>query len=161
IKSQFHAFKQARMNATNNNNTATLQIDWPESYALKQAREEKSAYYYEQKISLGTGYVWSQKESYGFGCLSDDCNHMGEAAWASLLPLLKTLVNKNDIKYLNIISDSPVSQYRNKTIMFLVAQFVKQNRVEIKWIYLESGHGKGAADGVGAVIKRAMNEAVS
>ncbi|CAF4592708.1 unnamed protein product, partial [Didymodactylos carnosus] len=150
-----------RMNATNNNNTATLQIDWSESYVLKQSREEKSAYYCEQKISLGTGYVWSQKESYGFGCLSDHCNHMGEAAWASLLQLLKTLVNRNDIKYLNIISDSPVSQYRNKTIMFLVAQFAKQNRVEIKWIYLESGHGKGAADGVGVVIKLAMNEAVS
>ncbi|CAF4500295.1 unnamed protein product, partial [Didymodactylos carnosus] len=31
----------------------------------------------------------------------------------------------------------------------------------IKWIFLESGHGKGVADGVGAAIKRLMDHAVA
>jgi hypothetical protein len=30
----------------------------------------------------------------------------------------------------------------------------------MRWLFLESGHGKGIADGVGSVIKRLFDDAI-
>jgi hypothetical protein len=51
-----------------------------------------------------------------------------------------------------IVSDSPSSQYRNRFTLFLMNTLCNASSWE--WIYSEAGHGKGAADGVGAAIKR-------
>jgi hypothetical protein len=53
-----------------------------------------------------------------------------------------------------IVSDSPSSQYRNRFTLFLMNTLCNASSWEWEWIYSEAGHGKGAADGVGAAIKR-------
>ncbi|CAF3008769.1 unnamed protein product, partial [Rotaria sp. Silwood2] len=35
------------------------------------------------------------------------------------------------------------------------------HNIDIKWIFLESGHGKGVADAIGAAIKRKFNEIIA
>ncbi|CAF4571289.1 unnamed protein product, partial [Rotaria sp. Silwood2] len=67
------------------------------------------AFYFEQHVALQTGYVWLKDGSFSFGCLSDDTNHMAEAAWAGIQPLLNHLVDELEISTMNIISDSPIS----------------------------------------------------
>lgn len=57
-------------------------------------------------------------------------------------------------KKINVVSDSPLSQYRNKSIFFVIKKFAEDNEIDLTWIYLECGHGKGKPDGVGAVVKR-------
>ncbi|CAF1396719.1 unnamed protein product [Rotaria sordida] len=161
IKAQFSAFKQARLDALNTTHIATVQIDWSESFVLKQAREERSAYYNTQNISINSGYVWTKFNSYGFGALSDDTCHAGEATWASIHYLLIKLVKEQNINQINLVTDSTVAQYRNKTIFYLMGQFARAYEIEFKWIYLEAGHGKGSADAMGAVIKKAMADAVA
>ena len=39
----------------------------------------------------------------------------------------------------------------------MIQQFANEYEVTVHWIYLEAGHGKGISDGVGAVVKRAIN----
>ncbi|CAF1174485.1 unnamed protein product, partial [Didymodactylos carnosus] len=73
-------FKAAKTAAKETDDTATIQLDWSENYTVKQSREEKGAYYFEQHISILSGYVWSKNESFSFGSLSDDTNHMSEAS---------------------------------------------------------------------------------
>ena len=119
------------------------------------------AFYFEQHVSLHTGYVWLKDGSFSFGCLSDDTNHMAEAAWAGIQPLLIHLVHEKEVSTINIISDSPISQYRNKTMFYLMKRFAIQQKIKFKWIYLEAGHGKGIADAIGATLKRKMDEAVN
>jgi len=102
-------------------------------------------------------------DCYSFGSISDDTNHMAEAAWTAiqqLLNQLKTDSTKN-IKRLNFISDSVLSQFRNKTIFYFLKQYAITNQMTVKWIYTESGHGKGIADAVGAVIKRSMDQIIA
>lgn len=53
-------------------------------------------------------------------------------------------------------SDSPTSQYRNKGMFWLIKTFCKEFGISVKWIYLESGHGKGIPDGIGATVKKAI-----
>jgi hypothetical protein len=63
------------------------------------------------------------------------------------------LVNEKEVSTMNIISDSPISQYRNKTMFYLMKRFAIQQKIKLKWIYLEAGHGKGVADAIGAILK--------
>ena len=58
------------------------------------------------------------------------------------------------------ISDSPTKQYRNRYIASLLEHLVDTypEEITVKWIYLESGHGKGAADGVGATVKSKLKK---
>ena len=74
---------------------------------------------------------------------------------ASLLPLLKEL-EMSGIKHVNVISDSPTSQYRNKGMFWLVKTFCEEFNITVKWIYLESSHGKGIPDGISATVKKAI-----
>ncbi|CAF4677834.1 unnamed protein product, partial [Rotaria sp. Silwood2] len=161
IKSQFSAFKQARLDALNLPEIAAIQIDWSESFILKQAREERSAYYNTQNVSTNSGYIWTKSYSYGFGALSDNTCHSAEATWASIQNLLIKLVKEKNVKNFILITDSTVAQYCNKTIFYLIALFAKTFEIEFKWIYLESGHGKGTPDAIGAVIKKAMADAIA
>ncbi|CAF1280652.1 unnamed protein product, partial [Didymodactylos carnosus] len=56
VRAQFHAAKLAK------------------SQALR-------AYYNTKNISLHTGYAYTKEECYSFASISDDTNHMSEAAW--------------------------------------------------------------------------------
>ncbi|CAF3986560.1 unnamed protein product [Rotaria sordida] len=119
------------------------------------------AYYFEHHVSLLTGYVWLKNNSFSFGCISDDTNHMAEATWTAISDLLQDLIQNHDVTTLNFISDSPVSQYRNKTTIYFMTKYAQKEEIGIKWVYLESGHGKGVADAVGAALKRQFDEAIS
>ena len=55
--SQYKAFKQARVDVQNDSEVATVQINWSENVKMKQAREEKKAYYDEVQISVHAMYV--------------------------------------------------------------------------------------------------------
>ena len=41
-----------------------------------------------------------------------------------------------------------------------MSKFCSLKNVSINWIYLEAGKGKGAADGIGGVIKRAFTDII-
>ena len=53
---QFSAFKQARLEAKNNPDVVTIHIDWSENIKLRQARDEKGAYYHKHQVSIHTIY---------------------------------------------------------------------------------------------------------
>ncbi|CAF3901771.1 unnamed protein product, partial [Rotaria sp. Silwood1] len=113
VRLQFKSAKLIRQLALTSDSVATIQLDWSENYHLKQTRQERSAYYYEQQISIAAGYVWQQNNCFSFGCLSDETNHQSESTWAAIHDLLDELLNEKSTKpitELNIISDSPSSQ---------------------------------------------------
>jgi hypothetical protein len=179
VRAQYRAAKQARSDAIENNAIVCLQIDWSENYNLGQTKEEKSAkippllllekldlilpgaFFYEQHVSIHPGYAWSKVNCWSFASLSDSTCHMAEAGWASFKELFDDLIDGKKMKKITLISDSPVSQYRNKTTIFLLKKYTTERQIEMRWIFLESGNGKGVADGIGASLKRQMEEAVA
>jgi hypothetical protein len=104
-----------------------------------------------------------QKKPYPFATLSDDTTKTAEAVWAHLLPVLAHIKAVHpSVIHVTFVTDSPSSQYRNRYTLALLREFtVATGRWETaNWIFHESGHGKGAPDGVGAAIKRAGDDAV-
>lgn len=77
---------------------------------------------------------------------------------------LKHNYDKNlTIRKLHILSDGPSTQYKNKTKFYLFSQHLVHD-LGLKcatWNFSESGHGKGAADGIGAVVKRIADAMVA
>ncbi|CAH2108576.1 unnamed protein product [Euphydryas editha] len=90
--------------------------------------------------------------------------HDAAAVWAHIVPLLEYIMTtKNNINYLHFLSDSPSSQYRNKTMFYIISKlhWYFRNLELVTWNFSEAGHGKGAADGVGGTIKRTADAAVA
>ena len=92
--------------------------------------------------------------------MSDDTSHGAATIIASIKPILEELV-LNNCKNIIVISDSPLRQSRNKTIFWFVKYFSERYFVTFKWIYLESGHGKGLPDGIRATVKKVIHSLVA
>ena len=135
---------------------ATIQVDWSENGVLRQAKEEKSAYYGEDQISLHTMQTTEGNKS--VVAASDCTDHSAPAVFASIESVMQDLV-ANDKNTINVVSDSPLSQYRNKKVFWMTEQFSKNNQAVLKRIYLETGHGKGIPDG--AAVKRAISDIIA
>ncbi len=64
------------------------------------------------------------------------------------------------ITELNIISDSPSSQYRNKIMIYFLKYYATSRKTILRWLFLESGPGKDIADSIGSVIKRLFDNTI-
>ena len=74
-----------------------------------------------------------------------------------LVPLLKEIVP--NLKMIHYWTDSPTSQYRNKTI-FKVIYHEEYFNCKASWNYMEAGHGKGPCDPIDGTAKHKANQAV-
>jgi len=74
--------------------------------------------------------------------------------WAHLDPVLTDLCSLG-IEVVHFVSDGPTTQYKNKDSFLLTSILpLKKYRFSyITWNFLESAHGKGPADGIGAAVK--------
>ena len=58
------------------------------------------------------------------------------------------------VKEIDIWSDGPSSQFKNKYIATLLPFFEQRKEITIKWNYFATSHGKGPVDGVGGILKQ-------
>ena len=124
VHQQYKAFKNARIEATNDSEgkTATIHLDWSENAKLIQARAAKSAHYNEDQISIQCMRLWNSETQSSVISISDITDHSAGAVWASLEPVLLQLTAKGVTK-IYIVSDCPTSQFRNKSIFYLLRDF--------------------------------------
>ena len=71
-----------------------------------------------------------------------------------ILMELRPLIHRLNIGQVYYITDSPVSQYRNKFIFYIISNHHLIFGTPAVWNYFEKGHGKGPCDGVGGAVKR-------
>ncbi|CAC5416239.1 unnamed protein product [Mytilus coruscus] len=103
----------------------------------------------------------SKLEHKSIAIISDELSHSTSTVCTfldSLIPVLKEICP--NVECVHYWTDSPSSQYRNKTIFDLVANHSSVYGIQARWNYFESGHGKGPCDGLGGTIKRMADEAV-
>jgi len=67
------------------------------------------------------------------------------------------------LNHLYIVSDGPLTQYRNKSMFHLIATYLNEvfQIDTLIWNYTEKGHGKGAPDGVGGCVKRIADDFIA
>ena len=119
---QFSAFRQARPEAKKNPDVVTIHINWSENAKLREEQEEKGAYYHEHQVSIHAIYSWEHDKEQSHVALSHCTSRNAPAVFASIEPILIDFVNSGS-KRINIVSDSPFSQYRNKGIFWYLKEF--------------------------------------
>lgn len=77
---------------------------------------------------------------------------------SNLIPIIKS--EYPGLTNIHYLTDSPTSQYRNKSIFEFLTRHEAVFGVSGSWDYLESGHGKGPCDGLGGSVKRSADMAV-
>ena len=125
-----------------------------------QVRHEKGSYYHNIQVTVNDIVAYQPSGVSFHGTISDAKSHKALAVWVSSEKVLTSL-NLEQLKYLCVILDSPTSQYWNKYNAFFTKQFTLENNIQVSWVFTESGHGKGPMDGVGALIKNDIDDAVA
>ena len=142
-----------------------LHVDFSENYNAKHGSEIQSMHFgaLGRQISH-TGVAYIEKTVYSF-CLVSDCLKHGPAAiLAHLKPVIeyKKSISGKPLQGIHFLTDRPTIQYREKANFFYWAKEIFDSGFEYStWNFLEVSHGKGAADGIGAAIKRAADHQVT
>ena len=143
-------------------------MDFAENYTCSNVSEIQSAYWNPVMVTLHPVVAYFRNPNdeneishKSFVYISDELGHTCSTVYAflkDLVPRLKELIP--ELSCIHYLSDSPTSQYRNKSIFHIIANHLQLFGVKGSWQYFEAGHGKGPCDGVGAVAKRMADEAV-
>ena len=88
-------------------------------------------------------------------------NHRAEATWPSIKDLLHYLITGQQKRKINVVSDPPSSQYRNKTAICMLNRYATKHQIPMRLIFIVSGHDKGIADAIPAPMKRKMDECIA
>lgn len=145
---------------------AIIQMDFAENFTCSSAEEVQSAYWNSCAVTLHpvvTYYRASDGKlthnNYVF--VSDDLAHNFGTVYAildKLMPMIKMKIPH--LKTVHYWTDSPSSQYRNKSSFFIVSDHENIFGVTAVWNFFESGHGKGPCDGIGGTSKRTADLAI-
>lgn len=143
---------------------AIIHMDFSENYTTK-CNQEIQSYHFggsRTQISLHTVVVYTKDKTTSHCTVSLNLAHSPGAIWAHLEPVLLTL--PSTVENLHFLSDGPVTQYRNKTMFYLLGCRIEEFyplAVKYTWNFHEAGHGKGAPDGVGATCKRSADQLIA
>lgn len=145
-----------------------LWMDFAENYTCASMEEVQSAYWNTGMVSLHTMVAYfpgdrAPRILQSYVTVSDVISHNAIAVYVILkkiIPIIKEDYSVN--KKPHYLTDSPTSQYRTKQFFkfLLTIKHETDFGMQAQWNFLESGHGKGPCDGLGARVKRAADMAI-
>ena len=134
-------------------------MDFAEDYRCRSQEEIQSAYWSQTQVTIHPVVEYFRKEEklhhQSFVFFSDEPRHDAKFVFAllrSLVPQVNSLIP--ELAYIHYWTDSPTSQYRNKTIFKIVSCHSEYFNVPYSWNYMEAGPGKGPCDPIGGTAKR-------
>ncbi|WAQ99020.1 hypothetical protein MAR_023393 [Mya arenaria] len=147
-------------------NHVLVQMDFSENYTCQSLEEIQSAYWNATAITLHPTVIYKKAtdgklthDSIVF--VSEVLQHNAAMVQVIIQKVIKYIQESDkSIKGIHFWTDSPTSQYRNKTVFDIVSRLETEFGIKGSWHYLESGHGKGTCDGVGGTTKRNADNAI-
>jgi len=163
IKNQYSAQKTLKESLDEKH--MYIRMDFAEDYRCRSQEEIQSAYWSQTQVTIHPVVAYYKQDdtlchqSYVF--ISDEPNHDAKFVFALLRKLVPELVKLiPGLNFVHYWTDSPTSQYRNKTIFKIVSCHEEFFNVLASWNYMEAGHGKGPCDPIGGTAKRKADLAV-
>ena len=164
VKNQYNQVKQLKEILPSNH--AMVQMDFAEDYKCQSQDEIQSAYRNATQVTLHPTVVYYKEENTlehkSFVFVSDEPAHNASTVFTILkkfVPEIKKIVPNLDM--VHYWTDSPTSQYRNKSIFSIVCNH--RNWLDgggAIWNYFEAGHSKGPCNGIGGTAKQLADDAI-
>lgn len=147
-------------------NHVIVQMDFSENYSCSHSDEVQNAYFNPTMVTLHPVVFYYRNDAGGLDhkslmFVSDDLGHNAGSVFAfitRLIPKIRETVP--DVMWIHYWTDSPTSQYRNKSVFHIISDHEHLFHVPASWNFFEAGHGKGPCDGIGGVSKRMADQAV-
>ena len=144
----------------------TIQMDYAENYNCVYQDEIGAVHYDRNQVSLHPMVIHYRDDTDTLQHISivgvtEERSHTIATTMAFIQSIqikVKAILPK--LNTVPCITDSPSSQYRNKTVVALLANHKKMFGTAASWQWLEAGHGKGPCDGVGGSVKKMAENAV-
>lgn len=147
-------FRTTRANLSNDDSIAVIQVDFAENFSIRKQDEIQSAYFLNEQISVFTIVVWLKNNTFSLAYVSDELNHDKYAVYVYLNKLFSWLKSEHSaLKVIHIFSDGAASQFKQRFTISSMLILSKFYNVDLSWHFFATAHGKGAVDGIGAVVK--------
>ena len=145
---------------------AMIQMDFAENCACTSAGQIQSTYWNSSVVTLHPVVTYFKDESNtlqhkNFAYVSDELGHNFGTVYSFVKDIVKEI--KGTVENLEMVhywTDSPISQYRNKTAFYVISDHKHLLGIPAVWNYFETGHGKGPCDGIGGASKRTADLAI-
>ena len=160
VKAQYKAMGNLKDNLPDGH--CLVQMDFAENFTCTSADEVQSAYWNGTAVTLHPVVIYFKKDDSllhkNYVAVSDDLGHNIGLVYAiikDIVTQVKQIVP--NLSHIHYWTDSPSSQYRNKTAFYIISDHTSLFGIPASWNYFETGHGKGPCDGVGGTAKRAAD----
>ena len=144
-----------------------IHMDFSEDYNCRSQDEVQSAYWNNISVTLHPVIVYHSKSINedvavkSFVVISNESRHDARFVYATIGKIVAEVQKLvPDITFYHYFTDSPTSQYRNKTIFKVISCHEEYFGAPAAWNYSEAGHGKGPCDPIGGTTKRQADHAV-
>lgn len=158
--------KQAKHFQDNHNKPCSshhvnIQIDFSENASIMEQDEVQSAHWSHKQVTIFTAVAWMEEGTFSY-CVPSDCLlHDKHAAVALLHVILNDLQSKLSIPIteVDIYSDGAAQHFKSKYMWMFITSLLEKG-ITVNWHYSATSHGKGAVDGIGGTVKRAVHSAL-
>ena len=145
--------KEAKVFAHKNQFRLVIHVDFAENWSVLLQNEIQSYHWSKNQISIFTAVCYFANDmTVSFVTVSDDTKHDSSHALMAMDLILRNLKERfkiQDFQEIITISDGAASQFKNRYQFYELTKS-KENR---KWLFSATGHGKGACDGIGGLVK--------
>jgi hypothetical protein len=157
-------------------NSCLFLIHFSENDACKYHREAQSMHFGAARDSatIHDGVLYTvdptsegKLRAQSFATISNSTRHDAVAVWTYLKPVISwALQEHQNIQRIHFKSDGPVTQNKGKENFYLFSTFLHDHFPELQpegssWLFSAAGHGKNAADGIGATCKQTADRLVA
>ena len=138
---QSNSYEKCKTALADSPKKAMLQVDFAENMSCEWQDAIQSSYWNKMQITIFTSVLWYRSETISRVVVSDDRGHNKE----SIVPFIDTLLDglPQSIHHIDLWSDGPSGQFKNRFIAGLIPWFQKRKNMHIKWNYFATSHGKG------------------
>ena len=138
-----------------------VQMDFAENYTCVYQDEVQSAHWRQTQVTIFTVMIYLCG-SHPLVIVTDCRDHDKRAVTAFLVRILKKVSEEfSHITDVGIWTDGPSSQFKNK-FMFACLWKLQQkfNKMNLRWNFTATSHGKGPNDALGGTVKRMVHRRV-
>lgn len=153
---QLEYFEMAKNNLLEDE--CVVQVDFAENYSLIQQDEIQSAHWQHAQTTLFTCCMWFKgNETKSYVVVSDDLTHSKDSSWVFLKTVINDIQRSKQIQKIFFFSDNCAGQFKSKFTIYNLLHLEEDLNVSlVEWNTFAPGHGKGAVDGIGGLVKRSV-----
>ena len=138
---------------------AVLQVDFEDNFSTLWQDKVQSAHWNKKQVTAFTSVVWCKDTCKSAVVISDNLSHTKDSVITFIHKLISELIDIS-VKVLQLWSDGPRSQFKNRFIIAAVPWLEEKYSIKLCWNFFASSYGKGPVNGIGGTIKRIATQNV-